>query len=474
MDTLNKGINSVHQNVNLIASFSHIYKNSERKVELPQNRNKLMIDSGAYDLLVRGKLEDYPFSPEFYAEAIANLEIQPNYVVSMDYICSREVDNNNFELIDKTVENAEILRELFQRNDKISFLPVVQGYLIEEYLRCIKDLVKKGIVKNNDHIGIGSLVGRKNITETRLIIKSIYNFLRKNNIKAHIHCFGLNLNVIKSEVIFNIIDSIDSLAWTFPYLFGRVKVFTRERMIEVNSNKRLKEPEFYYVSLNATLKYVNLLNLKYRSSERNYSKNIYDIWSFKKNRNKMPFYKEIANRIGLNKVDFDKLKDPNKIFQLILKQNNKFPRESNLTINRIPIYSSENFYFLEPKNTKVGKFEFLYLLASAIDNSYIDVLNKKEKSKKFYIDLLKKFYTQFEENEIDFVKNSLEKLKLSDVFNKLFDTEIVYNSLENFNILVNNILKNLELKLVKFQNQEQLTQTDLIGKQVIKTHFLLI
>ena len=474
MDTLNKGINSIHQNVNLLTSFSHIYKNSERKVELPLNRNKLMIDSGAYDLLVRKKLDDYPFSPEYYAEAINNLEIQPNYVVSMDYICSREVDNNNFELIEKTVENAEILKEIFQRNDKICFLPVVQGYLIEEYLVCIKELVKRGIVQNHDHIGIGSLVGRKKIKETRIIIKNIYNFLRNNNIKAHIHCFGLNLNVIKNEVIFNIIDSIDSLAWTFPYLFGRVKVFTRERMIEVNSNNRLKEPEFYYISLNATLKYINLLNLKYSSSERNNSKNLYDILSSKKNRNTIQFYKEIAKRIGLNEVNLDKLKDENKIFKLILKQNSKFPRGSNLTINRIPIYSSDNFYFLEPKNTKVGKFEFLYLLVSAIDNSYKDVLSKKEKGKKFYINLLKKFYIQFEENEFDFVKETLEKLKLSDNFNKLFNTDFIYNSTENFNILVTKILKKLDLKLVKFQNRDQFIQTDLIGKQVIKNYFLLI
>ena len=380
----------------------------------------------------------------------------------------------NLELIEKTVANAEILREKFERNDKICFIPVVQGYLIEEYLVCIKELVKRKIVQNHDHIGIGSLVGRKNVRETRKIIKKIYDYLREKRISAHIHCFGLNLNVIKNEEIFNIINSIDSLAWTFPYLFGRVKVFTRERMVEVNSNGNLRQPEFYYASLNATLKYIRFLNLKYSTFERNNSKNIYDIWNFEKNRNTLQLYKNIARRIGLTETDLDKINDSQEIFQLILKRNSKFPRETNLTINKIPIYTSDNFYFLEPKNTKIGKLEFLYLLMSALDNAYKDILNKKKMRKSLYTNLLKKFYTQFEENDFYFIRETLEKLKFSDVFNKLFDTKIAFSSINDFHILVKSILKRLELKLVKIQHNDHLIQTNLIGKQINKSYFLLI
>ena len=267
MDSLNRGINSIHQKVNLLTSYSHIFKSKSQNVQLPSNMNKLMIDSGAYDLLIRGKLEEYPFSPKEYANAIKSLDIQPNYVVSMDYICSREEKNNNKELIQKTVKNAEILRKEFGRNKKLCFIPVVQGYKLKDYLFCINDLVKKKVVINNDHIGIGSLVGRRNLKETREIIKSIYESLRKNDISVKIHCFGLNLSVIKNEEIFNMVNSIDSLAWTFPYRFGRVKIFTRERMIEANSNGSLKEPEFYFISLNATLNYINFLNLRYCPSD---------------------------------------------------------------------------------------------------------------------------------------------------------------------------------------------------------------
>ena len=467
MDSLNRGINSIHQKVNLLTSYSHILKNKSQKVQLPSNMNKLMIDSGAYDLLIRGKLEEYPFSPKEYANAIKSLEIHPNYVVSMDYICSREEKNNNKELIQKTIKNAEILRKEFGRDKKLCFIPVVQGYKLKDYLFCINDLVKKKVVINNDHIGIGSLVGRRNLKETREIIKSIYEYLRKNDISVNIHCFGLNLSVIKNEEIFNMVNSIDSLAWTFPYRFGRVKVFTRERMIEANSNGSLKESEFYFISLNATLNYINFLNLRYCPSD---SKPINKIINIGKDENFV--YKELAHKMGIPELHINKSIINEELFDMILKQNKKFPRESDLIIDKIPVYTSHKLSILEPKNTQIGKIEFLYLFLSAIDFAYTDIRNKENKTPKDLLTLLEDYYAKLSENELSIIKESLNEFSFPDMYKTLFDIKKISENSENFRILLKEVLNNLELRLIKISSPSK--QIDLNGNKIKENYLILI
>jgi len=471
LDSLNRGISSIHQKVNLLSSYSHIFNTPTRKIEFPANRNKLMIDSGAFDLLIRGENDDFPFTPKEYAEGIRKMNPKPDFVVSMDYICSPEEKNENLDLIHKTIKNAEILRKEFKKDKDIWFIPVVQGYYKEEYLYCIKEMVKRKIVQNGDYIGIGSLAARRKVKEPREIIKSVYDFLIKRNIRVKIHCFGLNLNIIKDERIFNILSSIDSLAWTYPYRFGRVKMFTRERMIEANTNGNLKEPEFYFLSLNATLKYLDFLNKKYRYYMRESCHSFNDIIKKKDKKRILLFYKKIAKKLGANDIQLKNVKTLKNIFNLIIDLNEKFPREAELNIDKIPAYTSSKFLLLEAKNVKIGRLEFLFLFLSALNHAYYDYFNDNEKSIEKFLNRVKNFYSNLNKNLVNIIEKTLSEINGNEDFLEILN---IKGDSKNYINILEKLMKKIELKQYKIQNLSSQKQINLEGVPIKDSYYLLI
>lgn len=444
MDSLNRGINSIHQKVNLLSSYSSIIKNPTKKIEFPCNRNKLMIDSGAYDLLIRGELDDFPFTPKEYVNGIKNMEIKPDYIVSMDYICSPEDVNKNKELIKKTIKNAEVLRKEIKNSDNLCLIPVVQGYYVDDYLFCLREMIKKKIVKSGDFIGIGSLAARKKVQAPREIILSIKNELKRNKISAKIHCFGLNLNIIKDFRTFNAIDSIDSLAWTFPYRFGRVKIFTRERMIEANSRGKLHEPEFYYLSLIATLKYISFLNLKYTR-----------------------YSKSIAKSIKLNNT-----KERRNNLVIPIKKNATI-LNYELNIGKVPIYTGNKFLCLEPKNTGISIFEFYYLFLSALEFGIINNKNTKFKQKNSYFKMIKLFFRDFKDSEKKLIEDLFNYDEKNELFHILFKQKDMHNMNIPYSDLINKLKEKLELRLYRIQNYSNTQNLSLTGKLINDDFYLL-
>ncbi len=421
MDSLNRGINSVNQEVNLLTSYSHIYKNPIKPIELPANGKNFMIDSGAYDFLIREKNDDFPFTTAEYAEVMKNLPLD-NFksftVVSMDYICSREEENDNLELIEKTLDNAEFLKHEFNNCKKINFMPVIQGYKKQEYIHCVKEMVRREIILEGDYVGIGSLVARRKLKETRAIIRSIYNYLKKEILNFKIHCFGINLSIIKDKVIFNMIKSIDSLTWTFPYLYGRVKMFTRESLIEANTDGKLIEPEFYYISLDATLKYIDFLNLRFRNNLDFKDKCLINKRNQKHN---YFFYFNLAKKLAGNDKYIKRLGKVNDIIEFILEANETFPRESELITDKIPAYTSKKLLFLESKGRNIGRREFIYLLLSAIENAHLYVNNRND-GREIFNNLIRDFYQRVKNSEFELkiIKKSLKFMKLEKSFEMIF------------------------------------------------------
>jgi len=467
MDSLNRGINSIEENVNLLTSFSHVFKSDSNNLDLPKNRNKLMIDSGAYDLLIRGELEDYPFTPLEYSKTIKNLDIVPDYVISMDYICNREENSDNYELINKTIHNAKLLRKEFKRENDICFVPVVQGYKLEDYLYCIEQLVEQKIVIDGDNIGIGSLVGRRGVKEPRTIIREVFKFLEEKQIKTGIHCFGVNLNVIKDEEIFNMISSIDSLAWTFPYRFGRVKVFTRGRMIEANSNGSLAEPEFYYLSLKATLKYIEFLNLKYHRSIR--KEKAYDFRDlFKKvNKNDLNGYYQLASSLG---IEIETNQEIEGLMKKILKQNRNFPRDTSTLLKKIPVFTGEKFLFLEPKNTEISKKEFTYLFFTA----FKQVINKQSQNIE-KIEIIEQTINNLEKEELEIINQEIEMMEKNNNNTDILDTKLLRKNIDEFEKKLNSFMNKLEVKVVKLRHHKKSIQMTLFEEiETKKDYYLLI
>lgn len=355
MDSINRGIERLQyyegskelkKNVNVLLSFSQVYSpNKAASIELPSNVNKVMIDSGAYDFQVKKKGE-FPYTPKEYFDQIKKISLEKknfkiNYLVSMDYICmkndSPEIIKNK---IKKTVNNAKILNDLIKNDKNIHFklIPVLQGYKSDDYIYCAKELIDNGIINSTSYIGIGSLANRKKISEIKEIVVNVDNYFKKrfNSHNIKIHLFGINLNAIKNKEIFSRIYSFDSFSWTFPYRFGRVKIFTGVRMIEANTRKKLKEPEFYEISLRTTIDYVNFLNDKISNEKKP---------TIQENRNEKNNYLAILK--DKQESEFSKIKEISKRFQ---------------KTNKVFVFTGEKSVILEPKNVVLSPEEQYFVL----------------------------------------------------------------------------------------------------------------
>ena len=179
--------------------------------------DRLILDSGGYSFFSRWG--EYPFSIEKYVDLANTLKDKyPLYrVATLDYPCEPDIDRShlmtNEERIKKTVSNAV---ECIDVDRRLPWLPIIQGYTLDEYLHCVDLYQEAGII--SDYWAVGSLCSRKgNIQRIKYLITKLKE-LALSNVK--VHAFGLNIPYIKDPQIFHALYSSDSAAWTFNYEWG--------------------------------------------------------------------------------------------------------------------------------------------------------------------------------------------------------------------------------------------------------------
>lgn len=369
-DNINKGIERLgnsdyygdfRKKVNVLTSFSSIFKQGLKEISLPSNSDKIMIDSGAYDFQIKDN-GTFPYDVETYFHKILEFEktsnIRINYLVSMDYICSKPKNSydkkKNLKRIKDTVKKAKELIDLhgqYKPKPNFKIIPVVQGYLPNEYKKCLELMIKAKIIKSNSYIGIGSVANRKKVKEIEEILRVIKETLIEHSLDSiKIHIFGLNLNAIKNPYIARNIASFDSFSWTFPYRYGRVKVFTGKRMIEANTRKKLKELEFYEVSLRTTLDYINHLNFRLIHPNSNFKRK-----------------KDLEQKIKNFEINFSKIK--------IQDENNLI----NNISNEILIFTGNQLVFLDPKKVTLSSQEKYHVFSNSIFHFFSTILSVRKK-----------------------------------------------------------------------------------------------
>lgn len=189
---------------------------------------KVIVDSGGYSFFSRWG--DYPFSLEKYLDLVYYIKDKyPLFsVATLDYPCEPNINRDNLVSnqirIEKTVSNAI---KCFQADKNLPWLPVIQGYALDEYLSCI-DLYKEvGITSN--YWAIGSICSRKGKPlELRKIITSI----KEQHPNAKLHAFGLGIPFLRDPQIFQAIYSSDSSAWNWGISGDNM----RERKLEAALN----------------------------------------------------------------------------------------------------------------------------------------------------------------------------------------------------------------------------------------------
>ena len=179
---------------------------------IPDSTKRLFLDSGGYSFFTRWG--EYPFSVEEYT-TFANM-VQDDYplteVAILDYPCepntNRSLLQSNKERIDKTIQNT---LECIDYDPNLPWVPVIQGYTLQEYLYCLEEYEKHNLPYDDfDLWAIGSLCARKKVGGLRTIITNI-----SQRVNMPIHTFGMTITFLRDPQIFFAIHSSDSGAWSY-------------------------------------------------------------------------------------------------------------------------------------------------------------------------------------------------------------------------------------------------------------------
>lgn len=178
------------------------------------SHDSLMLDCGGFSFFDKFEYDSYPFTPGELAR-LAN-SLRADYVATIDYPCEPELleakDWSVEDNIERTVENAE---KCMKHEIKGEWMPVIQGYSVEDYKKCVDKYLEKGLLENVKRVAIGSVCVRNRPTKIEEIVNEVADYLAENGIYVEIHLFGLSLRAVKRIDVWRRITSVDSGAWRF-------------------------------------------------------------------------------------------------------------------------------------------------------------------------------------------------------------------------------------------------------------------
>jgi hypothetical protein len=171
-----------------------------------------IMDSGAFtEIATHGR---YRSSVEEYAAEINRWADDPTLVaaVAQDYMCEPFIlAKTGLTVKDHqrlTIERYDALVALV--DPRVYVMPVLQGYAIEDYLRHIEmygDRLKPGA-----YVGVGSICKRNTDIEQIEDILTAIKIVRPDLL---LHGFGLKTTALSSFVVQELLESADSMAWSF-------------------------------------------------------------------------------------------------------------------------------------------------------------------------------------------------------------------------------------------------------------------
>lgn len=165
----------------------------------------IMLDSGAFGSAFWDG--GYTYGPDDYLGIVE--KIMPELWVTMDYPCEPNIlpDMPVLERIEKTIKNTKALCTA----PFPGLLPVIQGWLIEDYLYCIERMEKESLIM--PVMGIGSICRRG----SQRNIVAIVSEIKRQLPKVKLHAFGVKISALNynNGELLNYLDSLDTAAWQF-------------------------------------------------------------------------------------------------------------------------------------------------------------------------------------------------------------------------------------------------------------------
>lgn len=184
----------------------------------------LFCDSGGF--LAARRWGDFPYSEKEYVDWLKTLN--PTWCATMDYCLEPELKRQDKErFIQGTVEKAE---KLMTGWPYLPWVPVIQGYEVEDYLRCAELYREAGLIR--PYMGIGSLCRRERDIER--VVSNIGWALPD----TRFHLFGVKLNSLGSPIVRKYAASSDSAAW--QWYDGKMRYVNRKVLLPGVSQRQYK------------------------------------------------------------------------------------------------------------------------------------------------------------------------------------------------------------------------------------------
>lgn len=168
----------------------------------------LVLDSGGFQ--AARKWGAYPWDAAQYAHWGQRYQasgVPLTWLAILDFACEHGVNRaqhaTNAQRIQATLTNAARCRDAAP---DLPWLPVVQGYTLDEYGQCIEGYQREGW--DLRYCGLGTMCGRP-VRQARSILRG----LRQHYPTLVYHVFGMHLGVLDDAVAARGVHSWDSYAW---------------------------------------------------------------------------------------------------------------------------------------------------------------------------------------------------------------------------------------------------------------------
>lgn len=201
--------------VPLFISFRTLRKRKKKRFD---NKIPICVDSGGFsELSLNGK---WTISPEEYSNELLRLKdlgLNFDWCAIQDYMCEPHIIEKTGLTIKehqkRTIENYLKLKSF---NDGINYIPVIQGFELNDYLECVKMYKNSGIdLTKFETVGIGSVCRRQSTEEINDIVRTLHN------LNINLHGFGVKTTGLKKYGEYLV--SADSLAWSFNARYRKEK-----------------------------------------------------------------------------------------------------------------------------------------------------------------------------------------------------------------------------------------------------------
>ena len=184
--------------------------NTLRGRKRPFRANNWLLDSGAFtEISTYGR---WRTGPEEYARQINRLKENGNLLaaVSQDLMCEPFILAKSGLTIEDhqrlTIERYVLLVPLTD----VYIMPVLQGYSPESYAAHVRQY--GSLLQQGHWVGVGSVCKRNSSPDQ---IEDILLAIHRERPDLRLHGFGLKLGALKSATVRSLLQSADSMAWSY-------------------------------------------------------------------------------------------------------------------------------------------------------------------------------------------------------------------------------------------------------------------